>query len=157
MKRCYEMCFQLSTATAIVLVLLLIGSSVSVRADPPVLLLELGGAKRQFSTFRSASRLSTRHPKSMRSAKLRPVARIWLAAVAASMKCDDAGPMLTPMGGKCEDRDRIVCYRGRDVRPPGLGPKCERRAAVPGRSILAQAVAEQLDPWTGFRARSRPI
>ncbi len=49
MKRRYEMCFRLSTAAAIVLVLLLIGSSMSVRADPPTLLVELGGEKRQFS------------------------------------------------------------------------------------------------------------
>jgi hypothetical protein len=49
MKRCYEMRFRLPTAAAIVFVLLLMGSSVSVRADPPTLLVELGGEKRQFS------------------------------------------------------------------------------------------------------------
>ncbi len=60
MKRRYEMCFRLSTAAAIVLVLLLIGSSMSVRADPPTLLVELGGEKRQFSATELLANPATR-------------------------------------------------------------------------------------------------
>jgi mono/diheme cytochrome c family protein len=60
MKHCHEMCLRLFTAAAILLVLLLIGSSVSIRADPPTLRVELGGEKRQFSATELLANPATR-------------------------------------------------------------------------------------------------
>jgi mono/diheme cytochrome c family protein len=49
MKHSYEICVRRFSAVVIVLFLLLIASSLSVRADPRTLLVEIGGQRRQFS------------------------------------------------------------------------------------------------------------